>query len=150
VRGYLDRDAVMQPMPAARWRGRFVTHHNTPLTCKLLCGCPGAILNADGGGLRENLRDHRHFRTEGISGAATPSFTMMEFTGVPDYQQLMAMTEEWFSTIDRKVTEAIRSVRHRTHFDAPPFAGCALREAPPQRHQTALDRQMTPRPSSTI
>jgi lysyl-tRNA synthetase class 2 len=96
------------------------------------------------GGFEKIFEINRNFRNEGISTQHNPEFTMMEFyEAYADYHQLMAMTEEMFSTIARKVTGSDQIVYgDRTISFAPPFARLPLREAAATAASKRLDRQI--------
>src|SRR3989475_868566 len=107
ARGYLEVETpMMQPMAGGALARPFKTHHNTLDMDLYLRIAPELYLKRlTVGGIEKIFEINRNFRNEGISTQHNPEFTMMEFyEAYADYHQLMAMTEEMFSTVARQVT----------------------------------------------
>ena len=146
ARGYLEVETpMMQPIAGGAMARPFVTHHNTLDMQLFMRIAPELYLKRlTVGGFEKIFEINRNFRNEGISTQHNPEFTMMEFyEAYADYHQLMAMTEEMFSTIARKVTGSDQIVYgDRTISFAPPFARLSLREAAATAASKRLDRQI--------
>src|SRR3954467_1985546 len=107
ARGYLEVETpMMQPIAGGALARPFRTHHNALDMDLYLRIAPELYLKRlTVGGLEKVFEINRNFRNEGISTQHNPEFTMMEFYETySDYHQLMAMTEELFSTVARQVT----------------------------------------------
>jgi lysyl-tRNA synthetase class 2 len=123
-----------------------VTHHNTLDMELFLRVAPELYLKRlTVGGFEKIFEINRNFRNEGISTQHNPEFTMMEFyEAYADYHQLMAMTEEMFSTVARKVTGSDQiTYGDRTISFAPPFARLSLREAAADAASNRLGRPIS-------
>ncbi len=145
-RGYLEVETpMMQPIPGGALARPFTTHHNTldmPLYLRI---APELYLKRlSVGGVERVFEINRNFRNEGISTQHNPEFTMMEFyEAYADYQRLMTMTEEMFSTVARQVTGGDQVVYgDRTLSFAPPFARLSLREAAREAASARLGRDV--------
>jgi len=146
-RGYLEVETpMMQPIAGGAIARPFVTHHNTldmPLYLRI---APELYLKRlSVGGIEKVFEINRNFRNEGISTQHNPEFTMMEFyEAYADYHQLMAMTEEMFSTVARQVTGSDQiTYGEQTLSFAPPFARLSLREGAREAASKKLRREVT-------
>ena len=146
-RGYLEVETpMMQPIAGGAIARPFTTHHNTldmPLYLRI---APELYLKRlSVGGIEKVFEINRNFRNEGISTQHNPEFTMMEFyEAYADYHQLMAMTEEMFSTVARQVTGSEQiTYGEQTLSFAPPFARLSLREAARAAAAKKLGRDVT-------
>ena len=148
-RGYLEVETpMMQPLAGGALARPFVTHHNTldmPLYLRI---APELYLKRlTVGGIERVFEINRNFRNEGISTQHNPEFTMMEFYEMyADYHQLMATTEEMFSTVARQVTggEEVQYGNQTLSFAAP-FARVSLREATRAAASAKLGRDVAER-----
>ena len=143
-RGYLEVETpMMQPIAGGAMARPFVTHHNTLDMQLFMRIAPELYLKRlTVGGFEKIFEINRNFRNEGISTQHNPEFTMMEFyEAYADYQALMVMTEEMFSTVARKVTGSDQiTYGDRTISFAPPFARLSLREAAAEAASKRLGR----------
>src|SRR3984893_2670696 len=125
-RGYLEVGTpMMQPIAGGAIARPFITHHNTLDMQLYLRVAPELYLKRlVVGGLEKVFEINRNFRNEGISTQHNPEFTMMDFyEAYAAYHQLMAMTEEMFSTVARQVTGSDEiTYGDRTLSFTPPFA----------------------------
>src|SRR6476659_53033 len=133
ARGYLEVETpTMQPIAGGALARPFVTHHNA-LDMKLyLRIAPELYLKRlTVGGLERVFEINRNFRNEGISTQHNPEFTMLEFyQAYVDYQYLMRLTEEMFSTVAMQVigTTTFPFRDHTINMSAP-FKRVSLRHA---------------------
>jgi lysyl-tRNA synthetase class 2 len=146
-RGYLEVETpMMQPIAGGALARPFITHHNTLDMQLYLRIAPELYLKRlTVGGIEKIFEINRNFRNEGISTQHNPEFTMMEFyEAYADYHQLMAMTEELFSTVAREVTgsDQVQYGDQVLSF-APPFARMSLREGAREGASKRLKRDVT-------
>jgi lysyl-tRNA synthetase, class II len=145
-RGYLEVETpMMQPIAGGAMARPFVTHHNTLDMQLFMRIAPELYLKRlTVGGFEKIFEINRNFRNEGISTQHNPEFTMMEFyEAYADYQALMVMTEEMFSTVARKVTGSDQiTYGDQTISFAPPFARLSLREAAAKAASKRLGRDV--------
>src|SRR6186713_1499077 len=105
--GYVEVETpMMQPIPGGAAARPFKTHHNALDMDLYLRIAPELYLKRlTVGGFERVFEINRNFRNEGISTQHNPEFTMMEFyQAYSDYQDLMTLTEEMFSTVARRAT----------------------------------------------
>jgi lysyl-tRNA synthetase, class II len=131
-RGYLEVETpMMQPIAGGALARPFVTHHNALDMQLFLRIAPELYLKRlVVGGLERVYEINRNFRNEGISTQHNPEFTMLEFyQAYSDYQELMVMTEEMFSTCAREAigTDQITFGEQPISL-APPYRRVSLRE----------------------
>jgi lysyl-tRNA synthetase, class II len=147
ARGYVEVETpMMQPIAGGAMARPFITHHNTLEMELFLRIAPELYLKRlTVGGFEKIFEINRNFRNEGISTQHNPEFTMMEFyEAFADYQQLMTMTEEMFSSVAREVTGGERiTYGDREISFAPPFARLNLREAAAAAASARLSRTVT-------
>jgi len=148
-RAYLEVETpMMQPIAGGALARPFTTHHNTldmPLYLRI---APELYLKRlTVGGIERVFEINRNFRNEGISTQHNPEFTMMEFYETyADYHQLMAMTEEMFSTVARQVTGGDQvQYGDRTLSFAPPFQRLSLRDGARAAASAKLGRDVADR-----
>jgi lysyl-tRNA synthetase, class II len=101
-RGFVEVETpMMQPIPGGATARPFVTHHNALDMDLYLRIAPELYLKRlIVGGLDRVYEINRNFRNEGVSTQHNPEFTMLEFyQAYADYQDLMVLTEEMFSTL---------------------------------------------------
>jgi lysyl-tRNA synthetase, class II len=106
ARGYIEVETpMMQPIAGGATARPFVTHHNTLDLDLYLRIAPELYLKRlIVGGLDRVFEINRNFRNEGISTQHNPEFTMLEFyQAYSDYRDLMALTEELFAALARKL-----------------------------------------------
>ena len=146
TRGYLEVETpMMQPIAGGAIARPFITHHNTldmPLYLRI---APELYLKRlSVGGIEKVFEINRNFRNEGISTQHNPEFTMMEFyEAYADYHQLMAMTEEMFSTVAMRVTGSDQiTYGENTLSFAAPFARLSLREGARAAASKKLHREV--------
>jgi lysyl-tRNA synthetase class 2 len=146
-RGYLEVETpMMQPIAGGALARPFITHHNTLDMQLYLRIAPELYLKRlTVGGIEKIFEINRNFRNEGVSTQHNPEFTMMEFyEAYADYHQLMAMTEELFSTVARQVTGSDQvQYGDRVLSFAPPFARMSLREGAREGASKRLKRDVT-------
>jgi lysyl-tRNA synthetase class 2 len=122
-----------------------VTHHNALDMQLYLRIAPELYLKRlTVGGMERVFEINRNFRNEGISTQHNPEFTMMEFyQSYSDYQDLMVMTEEMFSTVARQVigTDQITFGEHQISLAAP-FTRLSLREGAREAASARLGRSI--------
>jgi lysyl-tRNA synthetase, class II len=145
-RGYLEVETpMMQPIAGGALARPFITHHNTldmPLYLRI---APELYLKRlTVGGMEKIFEINRNFRNEGVSTQHNPEFTMMEFyEAYADYHQLMAMTEELFSTVAQRVTGSDQvTYGDRVLSFAPPFARLSLRDGAREDASKKLRREV--------
>lgn len=101
-RGFLEVETpMMQSMAGGALARPFVTHHNALDIDLYLRIAPELYLKRlIVGGLERVFEINRNFRNEGVSTQHNPEFTMLEFyQAYTDYQALMTLTEELFTTL---------------------------------------------------
>jgi len=150
ARGYLEVETpMMQPIAGGALARPFVTHHNALDMQLFLRIAPELYLKRlTVGGIERVYEINRNFRNEGISTQHNPEFTMLEFyEAYSDYQKLMVMTEEMFSTVACAAigTDQIQFGDHQMSL-APPYRRVSLREgaaeAASERLNTKVDSTM--------
>ncbi len=105
-REYLEVETpMMQPIAGGAEATPFVTHHNALDMDLYLRIAPELYLKRlVVGGFERVFEINRNFRNEGVSTQHNPEFTMIEFyQSYATYEDLMALTEELFTTIAQKV-----------------------------------------------
>jgi lysyl-tRNA synthetase, class II len=148
ARHYLEVETpMMQPIAGGALARPFTTHHNALDMDLYLRIAPELYLKRlTVGGLERVFEINRNFRNEGISTQHNPEFTMMEFyQAYSDYQDLMVMTEELFSTVARQATgsDQVTFGDHQISL-APPFARLSLREGAREAASRRLKREVAP------
>ncbi|HUR34213.1 MAG TPA: lysine--tRNA ligase [Vicinamibacterales bacterium] len=146
ARGYLEVETpMMQPIAGGALARPFVTHHNALDMQLYLRIAPELYLKRlTVGGMERVFEINRNFRNEGISTQHNPEFTMMEFyQAYSDYQDLMVMTEEMFSTVAMEATgsDQITFGEHQISL-APPFTRLSLREGARAAASARLGREV--------
>ena len=148
ARGYLEVETpMMQPIAGGALARPFITHHNALDMQLYLRIAPELYLKRlVVGGLERVFEINRNFRNEGISTQHNPEFTMMEFyQSYSDYNDLMVMTEEMFSTVAQQATgsDQITFGEHQISMAAP-FTRLSLREGARQAASARLGREVAP------
>jgi lysyl-tRNA synthetase class 2 len=146
ARGYLEVETpMMQPIAGGALARPFITHHNTLDMDLYLRIAPELYLKRlTVGGLERVFEINRNFRNEGISTQHNPEFTMMEFyQAYADYQDLMTLTEEMFSTVARQVigTDEV-TFNGQAISLAAPFDRISLREGAREAASRRLKREI--------
>ena len=111
-RGYLEVETpMMQPIPGGATAKPFVTHHNALDMQLYLRIAPELYLKRlVVGGLERVYEINRNFRNEGLVILHNPEFTMLEFyQAYATYEDLMALTEELFSSVARELLGSPRA-----------------------------------------
>ena len=115
---------MMQPIPGGATAKPFETHHQA-LDMKLyLRIAPELYLKRLlVGGFNRVYELNRNFRNEGISTKHNPEFTMLEFyQAFADYNDMMALTEDMFSSAAREVNGTTKVAYQGQEIDlTPPF-----------------------------
>ena len=147
ARGYLEVETpMMQPIAGGALARPFRTHHNALDMDLYLRIAPELYLKRlTVGGFERVFEINRNFRNEGVSTQHNPEFTMMEFyQAYADYNDLMILTEELFSTVARKTigTDQLAFGEHQISL-TPPFARIALRTAVREAASRRLGREVT-------
>ncbi|MFN3330623.1 MAG: amino acid--tRNA ligase-related protein, partial [Pyrinomonadaceae bacterium] len=110
--GYIEVETPMlTPIASGAAARPFVTHHNA-LDIDLYARiAPELYLKRLlVGGFEKVYELGRNFRNEGISYRHNPEFTMLEFyIAYKDYDYLMSLTEELFSTVALKVLGSLKA-----------------------------------------
>jgi lysyl-tRNA synthetase, class II len=132
ARGYVEVETpMMQTIPGGAAARPFVTHHNTFDIDLYLRIAPELYLKRlVVGGLDRVYEINRNFRNEGVSTSHNPEFTMLEFyQAYSDYGDLMALTEELFAEVSRKVcgSTIVTYGEHRLDFSK--WQRISMREA---------------------
>ncbi|HEY3302853.1 MAG TPA: lysine--tRNA ligase [Candidatus Binatia bacterium] len=101
---------MMQSIPGGAAARPFVTHHNALNMELYLRVAPELFLKRLlVGGLERVFELNRNFRNEGVSVRHNPEFTMLEFyQAYATYDDLMALTEDLFTTIAKEVVGALK------------------------------------------
>lgn len=122
---------MMHPIPGGAAARPFVTHHNTLGMDLYLRIAPELYLKRlIVGGFERVFEINRNFRNEGISTIHNPEFTMLEFyMAYADYQDLMSLTEQLFTTVAREVLGMLK-------FD---YQGKEIDLTPPWQRLSYLD-----------
>src|SRR5687767_7435149 len=146
-RGYLEVETpMMQPIAGGALARPFVTHHNALDMQLFLRIAPELYLKRlTVGGLERVYEINRNFRNEGISTQHNPEFTMLEFYWTyADYNDLMTLTEEMFSTVARDAigTDQITFGDHRISL-APPYRRVSLRDGARTAASARLGTEVT-------
>ena len=132
ARGYIEVETpMMQAIAGGATARPFVTHHNTLDIDLYLRIAPELYLKRlIVGGFDRVYEINRNFRNEGISTAHNPEFTMLEFyQAYSDYHDLMALSEELFAHLAKKVTGST-IVKYGEHeVDFAKFQRISMREA---------------------
>jgi lysyl-tRNA synthetase class 2 len=105
-RGFLEVETPMMQLIAGGAAARpFVTHHNALDLQLYLRIAPELFLKRLlVGGFPKVYEINRNFRNEGISTQHNPEFTMLElYWAWEDFESLIAMTEELFERLERKL-----------------------------------------------
>ncbi len=148
ARGYLEVETpMMQPIAGGALARPFVTHHNALDMQLYLRIAPELYLKRlTVGGMERVFEINRNFRNEGISTQHNPEFTMMEFyQSYSDYQDLMVMTEEMFSTVATEATgsDQLTFGEHQISLAAP-FTRLSLRDGAREAASARLGREVAP------
>ncbi|MCX5892374.1 MAG: lysine--tRNA ligase [Deltaproteobacteria bacterium] len=132
-RGYLEVETpMMQPIPGGATAKPFITHHNALDMQLYLRIAPELYLKRlVVGGLERVYEIHRNFRNEGIDILHNPEFTMLEFyQAYATYEDLMALTEELFSSVARELLGSALVTYQGEEIDlTPPWRRLDLRES---------------------
>jgi len=143
ARGFLEVETpMMQPIPGGAAARPFVTHHNALGIDLYLRIAPELYLKRlIVGGLERVYEINRNFRNEGISTVHNPEFTMLEFyQAYADYQDLMALTEELFGSVAKRVLGSLA-------FD---YQGLRIDLSPPWKRIPFLDATRAAVPDGTV
>ncbi len=148
ARGYLEVETpMMQPIAGGALARPFVTHHNALDMQLYLRIAPELYLKRlVVGGMERVFEINRNFRNEGISTQHNPEFTMMEFyQSYSDYQDLMVMTEEMFSTVATEAagSDQVTFGEHQISLAAP-FTRLSLRDGAREAASARLGREVAP------
>ena len=123
---------MMQPRAGGAVARPFKTFHNALGMNLFLRIAPELYLKRlITGGLERVFEINRSFRNEGISTFHNPEFTMMEFyQAYATYEDLMAMTEELFVHIVRKLFDSTKFSYQGKEIDlTPPWRRLTVRDA---------------------
>ncbi|PIE33401.1 lysine--tRNA ligase [candidate division KSB3 bacterium] len=122
---------MMQPIAGGATAKPFVTHHNALDMTLFLRIAPELYLKRlIVGGFERVFEINRNFRNEGISTRHNPEFTMLEFyMAYADYQDLMTLTEELFSSVAQDVLETTKITYQGQSIDlTPPWDRLTVRD----------------------
>jgi lysyl-tRNA synthetase class 2 len=123
---------MMQPRAGGAVARPFKTFHNALGMNLFLRIAPELYLKRlITGGLERVFEINRNFRNEGISAFHNPEFTMMEFyQAYATYEDLMAMTEDLFVHIVRKLFDSNKFRYQGKEIDlTPPWRRLTVRDA---------------------
>ena len=123
---------MMQPIPGGATARPFKTYHNALGMNLYLRVAPELYLKRlVVGGMERVFEINRNFRNEGISVKHNPEFTMLEFyMAYATYQELMALTEELFTTLLMRVLgKTTIEYQGQTIDFKPPWARLSFMEA---------------------
>jgi lysyl-tRNA synthetase, class II len=124
-RGFLEVETpMMQPIAGGATAKPFETFHNALSLPLFLRIAPELYLKRLViGGLDKVFEINRNFRNEGISIKHNPEFTMIEFyQAYATYQDLMALTEELFSSLAQNLKGSLTWSYQEESIDlAPPW-----------------------------
>jgi len=103
---------MMQSIPGGAAARPFITHHNALNMELYLRVAPELFLKRLlVGGLERVFELNRNFRNEGVSVRHNPEFTMLEFyQAYATYDDLMALTEDLFTTIAKEVVGSLKII----------------------------------------
>jgi lysyl-tRNA synthetase class 2 len=132
-RGFLEVETpVLQPLYGGASARPFVTHHNT-LDMRLYLRISNELYlkRLIVGGLERVYEFSRNFRNEGIDRTHNPEFTVLEiYQAYADYTDIMALTEQLFSSVAESVTGSARIVYQGKAIDlTPPWPRLPLLDA---------------------
>ncbi|WP_028573705.1 lysine--tRNA ligase [Desulfonatronovibrio hydrogenovorans] len=132
-KGFMEVETpMMQAIPGGATARPFHTHHNA-LDMKLyLRIAPELYLKRLlVGGFEKVYEINRNFRNEGISTRHNPEFTMLEFYwAYVDFQELMAFTEEMFSSLAMHMFGQTRIIYQENTIDlTPPWTKLSFHES---------------------
>ncbi|MGH7769121.1 MAG: lysine--tRNA ligase, partial [Candidatus Binatia bacterium] len=101
---------MMQSIPGGAAARPFITHHNALNMELYLRVAPELFLKRLlVGGMERVFELNRNFRNEGVSVRHNPEFTMLEFyQAYATYDDLMALTEDLFTTIAKEVVGSLK------------------------------------------
>jgi lysyl-tRNA synthetase class 2 len=123
---------MMHQIPGGAAARPFKTHHNALNIDLYLRIAPELYLKRLlVGGYERVFEINKNFRNEGISTRHNPEFTMLEFyIAYKDYDYLMSLTEELFSTVASKVLGSLK-VQYGEHVIdfTPPWRRLPMLEA---------------------
>jgi lysyl-tRNA synthetase, class II len=131
-RGYIEVETPMMHTIAGGAAARpFITHHNTfDLNLYLRIAPELYLKRLLVGGLDRVYEINRNFRNEGVSSEHNPEFTMLEFyQAYSDYRDLMALTEELFAGLARKICGSTRVAFGEHTLDFGRWQRLSMREA---------------------
>jgi len=134
---------MMQPIPGGATARPFKTHHNALGIDLYLRIAPELYLKRlIVGGFERVYEINRNFRNEGLSTRHNPEFTMLEFyMAYADYNDLMTLTEEMFSSIAGKIIGGLELSVWGHKIDlTPPWQRLTLEEAVVK--YTGIDRKI--------
>jgi lysyl-tRNA synthetase class 2 len=132
-KGFIEVDTPMLHQVVGGAAARpFVTHHNTLDMDLFLRIAPELYLKRlVVGGMDKVFEINKNFRNEGISTHHNPEFTMLEFyEAYRTYDDLMALTEELFAQVARRVLGKTAVTYQGAEIDfAPPWERIELFDA---------------------
>ncbi len=132
ARGYTEVETPMMQTIAGGAAARpFITHHNTfDLDLYLRIAPELYLKRLLVGGLDRVYEINRNFRNEGVSSEHNPEFTMLEFyQAYSDYRDLMALTEELFSSLAQKICGSTEVTFGEHKLDFSRWQRLSMREA---------------------
>jgi len=127
---------MMQPIPGGATARPFKTYHNALDMELYLRIAPELYLKRlVVGGMERVFEINRNFRNEGVSSLHNPEFTMLEFyQSYSTYEDLMALTEEMFQEVAKRVVGSTKVVYQGVELDfSPPWPRLSMKEALLQR-----------------
>ncbi len=122
---------VLQPMYGGASARPFTTyHHKLESTLYLRISDELYLKRAIVGGFEKVFEMGKDFRNEGIDRAHNPEFTMLEFYwAYADYEDLMALTEEYLSTVVKNIMGSLTFEYQGQQLDfTPPYRRVTLRD----------------------